>query len=174
MDREVPLVPLVALPDHHHQAPGRAQRPPDVGERGDRVVEEHRAEPADGQVELLRWKAVDLGVGSLEGDVAEPLCLRGLAGTIDHPRGQVDPQRAARGGRARGLPGRLPGPTTDVEDVVVTPDATSPAQHLVVPPQLGVVVDRTRPVCGCVPVPRGRPVNSAGLDRVSVVCLHHA
>jgi hypothetical protein len=97
-----------------------------------------------------------------------------LAGTIDHPRGQIDPQHAARGGHARSLPGRLPGPTTDVEDVVVTPNAKSPAQHLVVQPQLSVVVDRTRPVCGCGPVLHGRPVNRAGLDRVSVVCLHHA
>jgi hypothetical protein len=46
------------------------RRPADVGERGGRVVEEHRAEPADGQVELLPREAVDLGVGPLEGDVA--------------------------------------------------------------------------------------------------------
>jgi hypothetical protein len=85
---------------------------------------------------------VDLGVGPLEADVAQPLGLGELAGPVDHRRGPVDPQRAARGGRARGLPGRLPGPTADVQDVVVAPDAPSPAQHLVVPPQLGVVVDR--------------------------------
>jgi hypothetical protein len=60
----------VGLPDHHHQASGRAQRPPDVGERGDGVAEEHRAEPADCEVEVLLRKAVDLRVGALEGDIA--------------------------------------------------------------------------------------------------------
>ena len=42
-------------------------------------------------------------------------------------------------GRARGLPGRLPGPASDVEDVVVELDAAGPAQYLVMPPQFGVV-----------------------------------
>ena len=134
MDGDVPLVALVGLPDHHHQAPGRAQRPPDVGERGDGVVEEHRAEPADRQVEALRRKAVDLRVGMLEGDVAESFRPGELAGALDRGRRDVDPERTARLGRARGLSGRLPGPTADVEDVVVGLDANRPAQYLVVPP----------------------------------------
>jgi Helix-turn-helix domain len=81
-DSDVPLVALVGLPHRHHQAPGRVQRSADVGERGDRVVEEHRAEPADRQVEAFRRKAVDLRVCMLEGDVAEsfpPGPARGLA-----------------------------------------------------------------------------------------------
>ena len=82
MDSDVPLVAFLGLPDHHHQAPGRAQRPPDVGEGDDGVIEEHRAEPADCQVEALLRKAVDLCVGVLEDDVAEPLGLGLLAGTI--------------------------------------------------------------------------------------------
>jgi hypothetical protein len=69
-DSGVPLVALTGLPDHHDQPPGRAQRSPDVGERGGGIVEEHGAEPADRQVEALVREAVDLRVGTLEGDVA--------------------------------------------------------------------------------------------------------
>jgi hypothetical protein len=134
VDRDVPLVALVGLPDHHHQAPSRAQRPPDVGERGDGVVEEHRAEPADRQVEALWRKAVDLRVGMLEGDVAESFRPGQLPGALDRGRRDVHPERTPRPGRARGLSGRLPGPTADVEDVVVELDANRPAQYLVVPP----------------------------------------
>jgi hypothetical protein len=75
----------------------------------------------------------------LEDDVAEPLGLGQLAGTLDGGCGDVDPKRTACLSCARGLSGRLPGPTSDVEDLVVEPDATGLAQYLVVPPQLGVV-----------------------------------
>src|SRR5262249_2894196 len=139
VDRDVPLVALVSLPDHHHQPPGRAQRAADVGECGTGGVEEHRAEPADGQGETFVRKAVDLRVGVLEGDVAEPLGPGEFAGALDGGRGDVDAKCAAGLGRARGLPGRLPGPAADVKDVIVELDATGPAQHLVVPPQFGVV-----------------------------------
>ena len=67
--------------------------------------------------------AVDLRVGALEGDVAQPLGPGELAGTVDRGRGDVDPKRAACPGRARGLPRRLPGPASDVEDVVAELDA---------------------------------------------------
>jgi len=70
---------------------------------------------------------VGLGVGVLEGDVAQRLGPGELAGTLDGGCGDVDPERTARPGRAGGLPGRLPGPTSDVEDVVVELDATGPA-----------------------------------------------
>jgi hypothetical protein len=132
----------VGLPDHHHQASGWAQRPPDVGERGDGVVEEHRAEPADCQVEAVLRKAVGLRVGMLEGDVAEPLGLGEHAGTLDGGCGDVDPERTACLGCARGLSGRLPGPASNVEDVVVELNATGPAQYFVVSSQLGVVAAR--------------------------------
>ena len=82
---------------------------------------------------------MDLCVGMLEGDVAEPFGPGELAGALDRGRGDVDPERAPGPGRPRGLPGRLPGPAADVEDVVVELDADSPAQYLVVPPQFGVV-----------------------------------
>jgi hypothetical protein len=82
---------------------------------------------------------VDLCVGVLESDVAEPVGPGELAGTLDGGRGDVDPERTACLGSARGLSGRLPGPTSDVKDVVVELDATGPAQYLVVPPQFGVV-----------------------------------
>jgi hypothetical protein len=122
VDGDVPFVALVGLPDHHHQAAGRAQRPPDVDERGDGIIEEHRAKPADRKVEALGRKAVVLRVAAFEGDVAEPLDPGELAGALDRVCGDVDPERAACLGRARGLPGRLPGPASDVEDVVAQLD----------------------------------------------------
>jgi len=82
---------------------------------------------------------VDLCVGMLEGDVAEPLGPGELAGALDGGRGDVDSKRTACTGRARGLPGRLPGPAADVQYVVVKMDAEGSAQYLVVPPQFGVV-----------------------------------
>ena len=87
---------------------------------------------------------MDLRVGMLEGDVAEPLGLGELAGTLDGGCGDVDPERAARLSPARGLPGRLPGPASDVEDVVAVLDAAGPAQCLVMPPQFGVVAARVQ------------------------------
>ena len=144
MDGDVPLITLMGLPDHHHQAPGRPQRPPDVGERDCGVVEEHRAEPADHQVEAPLRKAVDLRVGALEGDVAQPLGPGELAGALDGGRGDVGAKRAACLSRARGLPGRLPGPAADVEDVVAELDAAGPAQDIVMPPQLSVITAMPR------------------------------
>src|SRR5690242_9349847 len=133
----------MGLPDHHHQAPARPQRPPDVGERGHRFREEHRAEPADRQVETLPPQAADLRVGLLEGDVAHPLRLGQLARPLDGGPRDVDPERAAGRGHARDLAGRLPAPAADVEDDLTRLDAIRPSQDLVVPPQLVVVVDET-------------------------------
>ena len=148
-DSDAPLVALVRLPHHHHQPSGRAQRPPDVGERGHGVTEEHRAEPADGQVEALLRKGVDLRVGALEGDVAYPLRLGELAGPLDGGFGDVDPERAAGPRQARGLAGGLPEPASDVQDLLAGLDATCPAQHLIVQPYFGVVANQARPVHGC-------------------------
>lgn len=114
--------------------PPRPQRPADVGERRAGVVEEHRAEPADRQVEALPRERVDLRVGALEADVAQPLGAGELAGTFDRGRGDVDPERIAFVGSARGLPRRLPGAASDVEDMVAGPDAAGTAQYLVMPP----------------------------------------
>ena len=80
-----------------------------------------------------------LCVGVLEGDVAQPFRPGELAGAADRGRGDIDAERAACPGRARGLAGRLPGPAPDVEDAVAVLDAEGAAQYLVVPPQLGVV-----------------------------------
>jgi hypothetical protein len=106
---------------------------------GGGVAEEHRAEPADRRVEAPGRKAVNLSVGALEADIAQFLRPGELAGPLDRGRGHVDPERTARLGGARGLPGRLPGPAADVENVIAEPGAAGPAQYFVVPPQLGVV-----------------------------------
>ena len=132
MDRDVPLVAIAGLPDHHHQAPGRAHRPPDVGERGHGVIEEHRAEPADGQVEALRREKVDLRVGALEGDVAYLLRPGEFAGALDSRRRDVDAERTACPGHARGLTGALPAPASNVQDVLAGLDAICPAQYRIV------------------------------------------
>src|SRR6185437_16932863 len=101
--------------------------------------EEHCAEPADRQVEVLAREAEHLCVGALEGDVAQPLRLGEGAGTLDCRRADVDPEGAARPGRAGGLPGCLPGPASDVQDIIAGSHAAGGAQHLVMAPQFGVV-----------------------------------
>ncbi len=65
-----PLLAVDVLPDQLHQPRAGAQCAPDVGERGDRIGEEHGAEPADGKVETLRRETMGLGVGLHEGDIA--------------------------------------------------------------------------------------------------------
>ena len=90
MDGDVPLVALVGLPDHHHQAGSRAQRPHNIGERGDGIVEDHCAQPADRTVEALGRKAMVLRVAAFEGDVAEPLGPGELpAGGVETASGTV-------------------------------------------------------------------------------------
>jgi hypothetical protein len=140
---------LAGLPHHHHQAPGRVQRPPDVRERGHGVIEEHRAEPAHGQVEALLREAVDLRVAVLEGDVGHSPRLGELAGPLDGGFGDVDPERTACPRQVRGLAGGLPEPASDVQDLLVGLDAAGSAQHLIVQPKFGVVSNEARLVHGC-------------------------
>ncbi len=120
----------MGLPDHHHQPPGRAERPPDVGERGDGVVEEHRAEPADDQVEALDRKAVSLRIGTLEGDVVQPFGPGEFGGARDGRCGDIDPDSAARPSQPAGLTGGLPASASDVQDVVGWPYCPGPPQYL--------------------------------------------
>lgn len=61
-DRRPPLVAAGGLPDHHDQAGSRPQSRPDGAERGNRVGEEHRAEPADAHVEVL-YREAELNAG---------------------------------------------------------------------------------------------------------------
>jgi len=102
-----------------------------------------RTEPADGQVEALLRKGVNLRVGALEGNVARLLALGELAGPLDGGRRDVDPERAACRGHARGRTGRLPAPASDVQDMIAGLDAPCPAHYLMVQPQFGVVVNGT-------------------------------
>ena len=53
---------------------------------------------------------MDLGVGVLEGDVAEPLGPGQLARLLDGGHGDVHPERTACLGRPRRLSGLLPVP----------------------------------------------------------------
>src|SRR5215218_1381694 len=140
-DRHGPFVVLVLLPDHHHQAPGGPKRHRDVGERRDGVIEEHRPEPTDGEVETVLRKAVHLRVALLEGNVADSLRPGEFAGPLDHRGGEVDSERAPSPGRPRGVPRRPAGSTADVKDPVVCPYVVRAAKDLVVQPEFGVVVD---------------------------------
>src|SRR5262252_7669799 len=89
---------------------------------------EHGAEPGDCQVEAPWRKSVDLCVGVLEGDVAQPLGPGEFAGALDRGRGDVDPNGAPCLRRASGLSRGLPGPAADVEDMIVELDANGRAQ----------------------------------------------
>jgi hypothetical protein len=112
----------------------------------------------------------DLRVGDLEGDVSEPLRLGELTGAMDRGRGHADPQRAALRGDTRRFTGRLPGPTSDIQDAVVAPDTPGPAERFVVQPQLGVKVDRARLVWR--PMSRGWAMRRVGMDGVWLA-VHH-
>src|SRR5215218_2475538 len=140
-NRHGPFVVLVLLPGHHHQTPGGPKRHRDVGERRDGVIEEHRPEPTDGEVETVLRKAVHLRVALLEGDVVDPLRPGEFAGPLDHRGGEVDSERAPFPGRPRGVPRRPAGSTADVQDPVVCPYVVRAAKDLVVQLEFGVVVD---------------------------------
>lgn len=57
------------LPGEQRESSFGAQRPADVGERGDQVAEEHRTGAADGDVERPWVEAVDLRIGVFEAGV---------------------------------------------------------------------------------------------------------
>jgi hypothetical protein len=84
---------------------------------------------------------VDLRVADLEGDVAEPLRLAEGAGSLDHLRRDVDPQRAPDRSHTGRVPRRLTGPTTDIEYAVLGADGVPVTEDPVVQPQLSVVID---------------------------------
>lgn len=132
LDRDMPLLVLGGLPDQLHQARARTEGPPDVGERGAGVGEEHRAEPAGGEREVLRREGMGLGVGLHEADIAEPVRLGLPAGPRQHRTRDVDAERGPRRGGSGGVPGGLPGAAADVEDTVTGPDVEGRPQPPVV------------------------------------------
>lgn len=115
--------------------------PSEVGERGDRVGEEHHPEPADHDVEARRREGMALGVGLLEGGVVQPVRVGRAAGSVDHRRGDVYPGHPSGHRQARGVTRRLPGTAPDVEHVIVGTNVVGAAQHLVMQPQFCIVVD---------------------------------
>src|SRR4029453_12120553 len=173
-DRHGPFVVLVLLPDHHHQAPGGPKRHRDVGERRDGVIEEHRPEPTDGEVERALREAVHLRVALLEGDVVDSLRPGEFAGPLDHRGGEVDSERAPFPGRPRGVPCRPAGSTADVQDPVVWSYVVRAAQDLVVQPEFGVVVDAGYTLFQG-PIPQGaRPWMARRARLLAVVRVHRA
>ena len=89
---------------------------------------------------------MDLCVGALEGHVGYPLRPGELAGQLDSGRRDVNAERTACLGHAGGLTGGLPEPASDVQNMLAGLDAIGPAQHLIVPPHLVVVIARPGPV----------------------------
>jgi hypothetical protein len=103
-----------------------------------RVGEEHRPEPADAHLEVLRREAVDLSVGLQVGDIAQSLPGAEPAGVLEHPRGKVDAQGASCRGRPAGVPGRLARPAADIEHPVAGTDTCCGAEPLIVRTRLGI------------------------------------
>lgn len=128
VDGQRPWVVLTTLPGQRHQARAGPQCARDVGERGDRVGEEHDAEPADGEIERLRSEAMHLRVAALVGHVVKPLCGRELTCTLEHRPGDIDAQHVARRRGACGVARRLPGSAADVEHAITRTDAGGGAQ----------------------------------------------
>ena len=64
-------------------------------------------------------EGVDLRVGLRERRVGDAFLGGPAARVVQHPRGQVDPQRRARVRDTSRVPGRLPGAAADVEHSVV-------------------------------------------------------
>ena len=103
---------LTLAPAHECEPRSRGGRRPDVGERGDRIGEEHHPEARHDPVERRTWryreKIVGLGVGfdDHRSRHSPPCCL-------DHRQRDVDPDRF-RSGRHRGLQQRA-GAAPDVD-----------------------------------------------------------
>ncbi len=114
-ERQQPLV-VGQVPPHQRRQPcSGPQRPADVGESGDGIVEEHDPEAAHGEVEDLRFEGMHLGVGLAEADVGQALVQGSTPSQLEHLRREVDPQ--GRGGGAADVARRASGAAADVEDV---------------------------------------------------------
>ena len=79
-------------------------------------------------------EAVDLRIGTLEGDVGHSLRPGELAGPLDGGFGDVDPERTASPRETCSLTGCLPEPASDVQDLLVGLNTACSAQHLIVQP----------------------------------------
>ena len=112
-----PVVRRQLLPHCDGNASSRSQRPADVRERGDRIVEEHHPEAADRAVED-GFERTGLRVVDLEGHVLDAFGARGLPRPFDHRFREVDAERSTV---ARG-PSRQPSgraaPASDVEHLL--------------------------------------------------------
>ena len=113
---------------------------PDVAERGDGIAEEHRAEPADGQIESLGREPVVLRVGVFERDVVHPLRLGERTGLLDHLLRDVDAERPSIAGEAGGITRGLSRPAADIQHSVFGTDLVGVPQRVVVQTKLGIVV----------------------------------
>ena len=104
------------VPDCEGQAPTRLEHPQHLAQRGDRVGEEHGAQPADDGVEAAGSKRQRAGRASSEGDVAQASPARLALRHRDHVRHRVRADDRARGpAHLRDAERRLAGTRCDVE-----------------------------------------------------------
>ena len=92
-----PLALERTLPGHDGQPPSPPQRASEVGERGHRIVEEHRPEPADHGIEGPRLERMHLGIRLDEADAVQTGGGGTLASERERRAGDVDADRGALG-----------------------------------------------------------------------------
>ena len=111
-----PLALERTLPGHDGQPPSPAQRASEVSERGHRIVEEHRPEPADHDIERPGLERMRLGI-RLDEARRRPAGGDGtFASERERRTGDVDADRGAlRRHPSRGLDRRATRPAADVE-----------------------------------------------------------
>lgn len=92
-----PFVGQQVLPAGEGQTATGLGRLGQVGEGGDRIVEEHHTEAADDAVEGCRGQRVDLGIALLEARLVEARLRGTAAGHPEHGPGQVEAEHRAIG-----------------------------------------------------------------------------
>src|SRR5581483_2493575 len=162
---EQPLVRGERLPAHEGETGTRPCRRANVGERGDRIVEEHDSESRDHRVERAVVERVRLRVGLVERGVDESCRLGILACTSEQGSRQIDASDRAGCDHARGGDGRGTAAAADVENRVARGELRAfdehvdeGLEHLVV---LGLLVDPLPDLVAVVPVLGLLPVGRA-------------
>ncbi len=110
----VELVFIQTSPSDEAKPSAGPKRPPDIGERGDRIGEKHHAEARKGGVERTGRKWIRLGVAKQEGDVFRQAWIeaRHLNGGLKH----IHPDHpAARPNAAGEHAWRTSNPTANVK-----------------------------------------------------------
>ena len=79
-----PIVVGKVLPAQENEAPARANRRRNVGERSHRILEKHHAESTHRQIKRRGREGVNLNVALLEAHVGEPFGACAALGLVEH------------------------------------------------------------------------------------------